>query len=132
MSGSHRIWQLRQWDTPLIDTRHSKQIPIPHSGPRGSPLTDVLQASPAIATATATVAPGRTLTLVPFTVTVTEPGPQLVPELSPELGMNGLLPGPRRQVGFNGNFGFRPGNLIHQDSRCCQRSRDSEPLMTRC
>ena len=31
---SHRIWQVRQCDIPLIVMRHSKQIPIPHSGPR--------------------------------------------------------------------------------------------------
>ena len=27
-----------------METRHSKQIPIPHKGPRGSPVTDVLHA----------------------------------------------------------------------------------------
>jgi len=51
-------------------TRHSKQIPMPQRGPRGSPLTDVRQACPAITIATATVAPEGTRTGVPFTVTV--------------------------------------------------------------
>jgi len=51
-----------------METRHSKQIPIPHKGPRGSPVTDVLHGKPAMATATATVAPCGTDTLRPFTV----------------------------------------------------------------
>ena len=60
-----------------MDTRHSKQIPIPHNGPRGSPFTDVLHARPAIVTATATVAPNGTDTCEPFTVNVTGPDPEL-------------------------------------------------------
>ena len=50
--------------------RHSKQTPIPHKGPRGWPLTEVLQAWPAIMIATATVAPAETITGTPFTMTV--------------------------------------------------------------
>ena len=42
MAGSHGIWQLRQCGIPLIVTRHSKQMPIPHKGPRGSPVTEIL------------------------------------------------------------------------------------------
>ena len=34
----------RQCGCPLTTTRHSKQIPIPHNGPRVSPLTDIRQA----------------------------------------------------------------------------------------
>jgi hypothetical protein len=83
MPASHKIWQLRQCGVPLIDTRHSKQIPIPHNGPRGSPLTDLRQVCPAIATATATVAPASTATGEPFTFNVT------VPDL--ESGMRNFL-----------------------------------------
>jgi hypothetical protein len=57
MSDSHKIWQLLQWGLPLMFTRHSKQMPIPHKGPRGSPLTEIRQACPAITIAAATVAP---------------------------------------------------------------------------
>ena len=55
---------------PLTTARHSKQIPIPHNGPRGSPVIDILHGRPAIMRATATVAPGDTETGVPFTVIV--------------------------------------------------------------
>jgi len=51
--------------------RHSKQMPIPHSGPRGSPPVEIRHACPAMATATATVAPAGTDKVNPFTVSVT-------------------------------------------------------------
>jgi hypothetical protein len=52
-------------------TRHSKQIPMPHKGPRGSPLTDKRNAaSPAKATAAETMLPSATDTDVPLTSTV--------------------------------------------------------------
>ena len=69
MPCSHKVWQLRQWAFPLMATLHSKQIPIPHSGPRGSPLTEVRHAFPASRTAVVTVAPEGTVTGTPFTVT---------------------------------------------------------------
>src|ERR1041385_8494953 len=86
MPGSHNTWQLRRCGFPLTITRHSKQIPIPHSGPRGSPFTETRHACPAIITAAATVAPEATTTCAPLTVTVTW------------LGMGKLLRHPRRQV----------------------------------
>jgi hypothetical protein len=51
-------------------TRHSKQMPMPHTGPRGSPVTDLRHAFPAIAIATATMAPEGTVTGAPSTVSV--------------------------------------------------------------
>jgi hypothetical protein len=84
MPDSHTIWQLLQCGVPLIDTRHSKQIPIPHNGPRGSPLTDLRHACPAIATATATVAPAITVAGEPFTLNVTG--------LDPDSSMSKFLP----------------------------------------
>jgi hypothetical protein len=41
---------------------------MPHNGPRGSPITEVRQGCPAIAMATATVAPAGKVTAVPFTI----------------------------------------------------------------
>jgi hypothetical protein len=41
---------------------------MPHNGPRGSPLTEKRQGSPAITTAAATLAPAATRTGCPFTV----------------------------------------------------------------
>jgi hypothetical protein len=73
---SHAIWQLRACGRPLIVRRHSKQIPIPHNGPRGSPLTDLRHTCPAMTTATATVAPATTVTGEPFTRTVTALDPE--------------------------------------------------------
>jgi hypothetical protein len=54
-------------------TRHSKQIPMPHSGPRGSPLTDRrYPLMPAVATAVDTMVPAGTETGAPLTESVTE------------------------------------------------------------
>ena len=54
-------------------TRHSKQIPIPHSGPRGSPVTDLRnQLAPDKTTAADTMVPAETVTFTPFTESVTE------------------------------------------------------------
>jgi hypothetical protein len=50
--------------------RHSKQIPMPHKGPRGSPETDMRQASPAVSSAALTIAPRGTVVLTPLTQTV--------------------------------------------------------------
>src|SRR5579859_2937580 len=53
MASSQRIWQLRRCGSPLIVVRHSKQMPIPQSGARGPPVTDVLAGASANASATA-------------------------------------------------------------------------------
>jgi hypothetical protein len=101
MPGSTMIWQLRQCGVPLIVTRHSKQIPIPHSGPRGSPATDVRHACPAIVIATATVAPSGTDTAEPFTISVTS------------LDTSNFLENTRWQVRIGRNLRDRPANEIH-------------------
>jgi hypothetical protein len=74
MPGSQKTWQPRQCGLPLISTRHSKQIPIPHNPDRGSPFTDFLHAAPEIIIAAATVVPGVTVTDVPFTVSTIASG----------------------------------------------------------
>jgi len=54
--------QLRWCGMPSIVTRHSKQMPIPQSGPRGSPETDLLKAvEPSARIAAATVVPSSTV-----------------------------------------------------------------------
>jgi hypothetical protein len=97
--------------------RHSKQIPIPHKGPRGSPVTDILQACPAIMIATATVAPAGTSTGTPFTTTV------IWSDVRMFLGRS------TRQVRFDGDLGSRAGNVIHQNARGRERGRDSQALV---
>ncbi len=64
--ASHCSWHPRMCRIPLIVTRHSKQIPIPQSGPRGPPVTDVRQDSPAASIEAATLVPAGTLTCFPF------------------------------------------------------------------
>ena len=79
-------------------TRHSKQIPIPQSGPRGSPVTDRRNiAIPAIATAVETMAPAGTPIPAPLTVIVTVSGTVTT-----------------RQIGFDWNRGCAAQKLIHQ------------------
>ncbi len=65
---------MRHCDIPLIVMRHSKQIPIPHNGPRGFPLTEMRQGCPACMAATATVVPGATATETPLIVNATALG----------------------------------------------------------
>src|SRR5882762_1010966 len=117
MPGSHRIWQLRQWGFPLIVTRHSKQMPIPQSGPRGWPLTEIRQDCAATAAATATVEPEATSTGTPLTLKL-------------RLGMHMLLGRSGGQVRLDRDLGFRAGNLVHQNPRGPQRGRDAQPLVT--
>src|SRR5262245_54094792 len=68
--SSHNVWQLLHWARPLIVTRHSMQMPMPQSGPRGWPRTERRnRAGPASATAAATIVPGETRIGWPFTRT---------------------------------------------------------------
>jgi hypothetical protein len=54
---------------PSISTLHSKQTPIPQTGPRGSPLADWRVTPPVAAhTAAATVQPAGTFARVPSIV----------------------------------------------------------------
>jgi len=54
--------QLRWCGMPSIVTRHSKQMPMPQSGPRGSPETDLLKAvEPSTRIADATFVPSSTV-----------------------------------------------------------------------
>src|SRR6266498_5763553 len=103
-----------------MTTRHSKQMPMPHNGPRGSPVTEVLHALPAIAIATATVTPTGTTTRPPSTVIVIS------------LGMDGFLPHSRRQIWLNRNLRLRSHDLIRKKASCRQRCRDSQPLVPGC
>src|SRR6185437_2160011 len=49
------IWQVRRWGTPETVARHSKQMPMPQRGPRGSPLTERREGVPAAMAAAAIV-----------------------------------------------------------------------------
>ena len=96
-------------------TRHSKQIPIPHSGPRGSPLTDLRKnAAPEIATAAETIVPAGTVTGAPFTESVT--------------GLFMLLSS--RQVWLDRDRRRAPKDLIRDQLTCGERCRDPEPFVT--
>lgn len=82
-------------------TRHSKQIPMPQRGPRGSPETDRRNVrSPAIMIAAATVVPLGTSTGLPLT------------ESRTGSGMNGV--DPLRQIWVSGDFRIPAQNHIRQ------------------
>jgi hypothetical protein len=56
-------------------TRHSKQRPIPHNGPRGSPVTERLNSvTPVLRIAAETMLPAGIVTETPLTTTVTVSG----------------------------------------------------------
>jgi len=117
MSGSHKIWHVLECGIPLTTARHSKQIPIPHKGPRGSPVTELRQGCPAITIATATVAPAGTETDAPFTRTVNS------------LGIGIFFCRPRRQIRLESDLRFRAHHLIHQNPRGSKRCRNSQTFM---
>jgi hypothetical protein len=60
MFGAQRSWHVRRCGSPFTLARHSRQIPMPQSGARGSPLTDRLQGCPAIIIAAATLVSSET------------------------------------------------------------------------
>src|SRR5690349_12332912 len=75
MPSLQTVWQLRQCCSPSIVTRHSKQIPIPHNGPRGSPVTDRRNACvPVLRIAADTMLPAGISTETPLTTSVTVSG----------------------------------------------------------
>jgi hypothetical protein len=61
-------WQVRTCGMPFTVAQHSMQIPMPQSGPRGSPDTDVRNAIPACKSATATFRPDGTEIGRPLTI----------------------------------------------------------------
>jgi hypothetical protein len=66
MPGWQTVWHVRS-RRPSIIAQHSKQIPMPHIGPRGVPVTDCRGASMlAIAKAAAAVLPAGTSIARPF------------------------------------------------------------------
>ena len=101
----------------MIATRHSKQMPIPHNGPRGSPVTDFRQACPAIAIATATVAPGGATTAA-------------VHGQRHGSGMDVLLRKPRRQIWFDRNRWLPTCDLVGHQARGSQRGGNSQSFVT--
>jgi hypothetical protein len=68
MPAAQITWQVRRCGTPFTVARHSMQMPMPQSGPRGSPRTEKRHGSLASITAAATLAPRGTRTCFPLTV----------------------------------------------------------------
>src|SRR6266576_246474 len=118
MSGSHKSWQVLECGIPLTTARHSKQIPMPHKGPRGSAITELRQGCPAITIATATVAPAGTETDTPFTRTMNS------------LGMGVFLCRPRRKIRLDSDLRFRARHLIYEKPRGSKRCRNSQAFVT--
>jgi hypothetical protein len=145
MPDAQRIRQLRQWGSRSIVTRHSKQIPIPQRVERGSPVTDLRQADPASATATATVDPTGTTTALPSTemlrclapplacapfraVTARERLYKLFFSGSLDIGLLGKSS--RGQVRRRQNQRRPPHHLIGNKGGRPQRSSDPQTLMS--
>src|SRR5436305_5977669 len=70
--------------------------------------------------ATATVVPDGSEIDAPFTVNETWSG------------MRMLLAGAGWEIGLDWNLGFCSGDLIHQNSGCCQRRGDSQAFVPCC
>src|SRR4029453_11769902 len=69
MPLTQRTWQDRWCLSPLIVTRHSKQIPMPQSGPRGLLVTDRRSVeTPKARMAAATLVPRGTVQEAPLIV----------------------------------------------------------------
>jgi|JI6StandDraft_1071083.scaffolds.fasta_scaffold124846_2 hypothetical protein len=71
MSLLHKVWQASWCACPLIVTRHSWQMPMPHKGARAIPVTEMrVLVMPQRAKAAATLMPGSTRCEVPLIVRV--------------------------------------------------------------
>lgn len=70
MPSRQGSWQVRLWCTPSTMARHSKQIPMPQTAVRGSPVTETRQGTPAARNAALAIAPSGTFMGVPLSQTV--------------------------------------------------------------
>src|SRR6266496_2399014 len=100
--------------------RHSKQTPIPHSGPRGSPVTDFRVDTPVIRIAAATVVPELTVTGTPFTFrTMERPCSDI-----------GLAPRkPCWQIWTNGNLRCNALHMVCQHACGSKRRGDTQSFV---
>jgi|SRR5579884_3551796 len=95
-------------------TQHSKQMPMPQSGPRASPFTEFRKAViPASKMAAATVLPRGTVIGFPFTFTVTVSG------------MGKLRQYAGGQVWIGGYGRSAPQNLARHQRGCSERRSDT-------
>jgi hypothetical protein len=101
---------------PSIVAQHSKQIPMPHNGPRGVPVTDCRAGRPAIIIATAAVQPAGTCMGLPLMLTDME-------------SLMAASANSFRQVWLAINFRFAAGDQIGNQFAGGQRSRNSEAFM---
>src|ERR1022692_4675891 len=98
--------------------RHSKQIPMPQSGPRGSPVTEVRVAvKPATRSAAAADVPAATRTSLPFTT---------ISMLSAMRAHSGA----GWQVGFRRNGRRTAGDLRRDQLRGGKRGGDTQSFVT--
>src|SRR6185437_10257601 len=106
----------RTWGWPSTATRHSKQIPMPQSGPRSSPDTERRNPErPASKTAAATVEPRGTRTVTPFTFICTA-------------SRMGHLHAAAGRIRFERNGGSALQKLVEQQAAGGQRSGDAQAL----
>jgi hypothetical protein len=70
MPARQSIWQVRRNGSPSTVAAHSKQMPMPHNGARGSPRTDLREGIPACSSAAATVMPDVASMHLPSTTIV--------------------------------------------------------------
>src|SRR6185295_14634304 len=95
-------------------------MPIPHNGPRASPVTDLRNdETPAVKIAADTMLPSGILTSTPSTTTTTSSGMT-------------QLRYARRKVRANWNCRAPVHDLIYQQFRSSKRSRDTQTFMPRC
>src|ERR1051326_7132021 len=99
-------------------TRHSKQMPIPHSGPRGSWITERRnEAAPAMATAAETILPSGTATETLLTCSLICSG------------MHRILTDSVWQIWLHWKCGTSPQHLIYQQLGGAERSRNAKPFV---
>src|SRR6185437_15522982 len=102
MPSRQSNWQLRTYCWPSTATRHSKQMPMPHRGPRTWLETERRKPEwPASRMAAATVEPRGTRTGTPLIFSCTDSG---MGNFHDAVG----------QIRFRGNGGRAPQKLIEQ------------------
>ena len=118
ISGAQRSWHVRVCLSLFTVARHSKQTPIAHKGPRGSALTERRTIEiPEDKIAASTVVPEGTPRRAPFRV------------MEIASGMNALA-NAIGKIGSDGNFGFAPEQLVHEQFCRGQGCGDAEAFVT--
>src|SRR5581483_5356931 len=123
MPSLQTIWHVRCCGTPSTLARHSKQIPIPQSAVRCSPLSEIRHGTPTSSSAAISIAPCGNVTGSPFTRTVTVPPTTFTSDMQ-RLRRTHTTRKERPRIECDPGL----GNVVQHKPRRARSIRNPEPL----